>query len=249
MTKANMFRQNTKKFLRESFFPQHFACLLCDIEIFKGELCADCLKRLVLNSDETCPKCGRKTAKSQICMECKAHLPAYDRALSPLVYKEGSADLIFRFKNGHPHMAGYLSRFIVEKIAGLPKADGIVYVPMTARAQRDRGYNQALLLAEAVSESTGIPVLYATRKIADTPAQKDLPRAERLKNLNEAFRADKNLVKDKTLLVVDDVMTTGATLECLASTLKKAGASAVFAVAVASVEYKLPALSSSILRK
>lgn len=250
MTKLNTFRQNLKKFLRGNLFPQYFTCLLCDIEIFKGELCADCLKRLVLNNGATCPRCGRKTAKSEICIECKAHLPAYDRALSPLIYDKGSADLIARFKGGQPHIAEYLSRLIAEKIEELPEVDGIVSVPMSARALRDRGYNQSELLVEAVSERTGIPVLHgAAEKAGETPAQKELTRAERLKNLRTAFKADKSLVKDKALLIIDDVMTTGATLDSLALTLKNAGARSVFAVAAASVEYKSTAFSPSILRK
>lgn len=240
MVKFNTFRQSSIKFLKDNIFPQHFACLLCDIEIFKGELCADCLKRLVPNVGATCPKCGRKTAKSEICMECKAHLPAYDRALSPLVYDGGSADLIFRFKNGRPYIARYLSQFIAEKLRELPASDGIVFVPATDSALRDRGYNQSELLAVEVSKSTGIPVLYgAVERAKNTHAQKNLPRAERLKNLDSAFKANKKLVKDKTLIIIDDVMTTGATFDVLAQTLKNAGAHKIFAVAAASVEYKI----------
>lgn len=167
-------------------------------------------------------------------------MPAYDRALSPLVYDEGSADLLFRFKNGRPYIARYLSRFIAEKVKELPATDGIVFVPASDSALRDRGYSQSELLAVEVSKSTGIPVLYgAVERARTTPAQKNLPRAERLKNLNAAFKANKKLVKDKTIIIIDDVMTTGATLDSLAQALKNAGAHKIFAVAAASVEYKI----------
>lgn len=239
MQKVNTSPQNAKNCLRKNFFPQNFRCLLCGIEIFEGKLCADCAKELALNDGPTCPKCGRKTAKSDICIECKAHLPVYDRALSPLVYKDGSAELIARFKNGRPHIAPYLAELIVAKIKQLPAVEAIVFVPMTRRAVRKREYNQSELLAKAVSEMTGIPVLYgAVEKIKETPAQKELPRVERLKNLHAVFKVDKSAVRGKILLVIDDIMTTGATLESLSRCLKASGAKAVFAVAAASVEYK-----------
>lgn len=239
MTEVREFWQNLKRFASENFFPEKFRCLLCDVEIFEGELCADCLKSLRLNDSTTCPKCGRKTAKSEICIECKAHLPAYDRAFSPLVYEDGSAALVGAFKNGRPYIAKYLSDFMVEKINGISKVDGIVYVPVSDRALYKRGYNHSKLLAEAASAATRIPVLCdAVVKIKETPDQKDLSRARRLKNLLGCFKADAVAVKGKTIVVIDDVMTTGGTADSIAQTLKNAGAGAVFVITAASVEYK-----------
>lgn len=240
MLKLNMFGQNVKKFLEESLFPEKFCCLLCDIEIFDGELCRDCFKSLSLNDGATCPKCGRKTAKSEICIECKAKLPSYDCARSPLVYENGSAELVNAFKNGRPFIAKYLAKLIVQALKDVPKIGGIVFVPITAVTLNDRGYNQSELLAVEVSKLTGIPVLYgAVEKIKETPKQKKLTKENRLKNLQECFKADRALVKGKPLLVIDDIMTTGATCDSMAQTLKKAGACAVFVATVASVEYKI----------
>lgn len=176
-------------------------------------------------------------------------MPAYDRAVSPLVYKGTAAALIARFKNGHPHVGRYFSELIAEKVKELPKVDGIVYVPMTKKAERKRGYNQAELLADALSGLTGIPVLRgAVQKHKDTPTQKNLPRAVRLKNLQNAFKVDKNAVMGRVLLVVDDVMTTGGTLDSMSESLKRAGAQKVFAVTAASVEYGTVD-AASIIRK
>lgn len=237
MAKLNTFVQNFKKFVSESVFPPKMRCILCDVEIFEGELCSDCLKPLSFNDGETCPKCGRKTAKSEKCIECKAHMPPYDRAFSPLVYEGGSAELVNAFKNGRPYIAKYLSALMTAKTQEIPRADGIVCVPMTDRALRRRGYNQSELLAKELSAETGVPFIEgAVVKVKDTPAQKDLSRTERLKNLQACFKADKSLVSGKTLIVTDDVMTTGATAECMALTLKNAGARAVFVVISASVK-------------
>lgn len=233
-----MFGQNLKKFVSENLFPEKVRCLLCDFEIFEGELCSDCLKSLSFNNGQTCPKCGRKTAKSEICIECKANMPHYDRAFSPLVYEGGSAEIVVAFKNGRPYIAKYLSSLMVAKLQDIPKADGIVYVPVTERTLRDRGYNQSELLAKALSAAIGVPVLdEAVVKVKDTTAQKELTRPQRLKNLQTCFKADKSQVNGKRLIVIDDVMTTGATAECMALTLKNAGVCAVFVVAAASVKY------------
>lgn len=238
MGKLNTFGQNLKRFIKENMFPEKVQCLLCDIEIFEGELCGDCFKSLSFNDGEVCPKCGRKTAKSEICIECKANMPPYDRAFSPLVYEGGSAELVGALKNGRPFIAKYLSVLMAPKLQDMPQADGIVYVPMTDRALHKRGYNQSELLAKAISEATGVPVLReAVVKAKDTPEQKELTRAQRRKNLQACFKADKSRVNGKTLIVVDDIMTTGATAESMALTLKNAGACAVFVLVAASVKY------------
>lgn len=238
MAKLNTYCKNVKKFIIDSLFPKGFTCLACDSEIFEGELCRSCLNSLVLNNGATCPRCGRKTAKSEICIECKAALPAYERAVSPLVYEAGSADLVARFKNGRPYMAEYLSGLIVNAVNALPAVDGIVAVPMTARALNDRGYNQSELLARGVAAAIGVPFLEgAVIKVKETLDQKKLYREQRLKNLQDCFKAD-NAVKNKRLLVIDDVITTGATADGMARCLKKAGAVAVYVATVASVENK-----------
>lgn len=238
MAKVNTFGQNLKKFLSKNLFPEKFRCLVCDIEIFEGDFCTDCLKSLSSNDGATCPKCGRKTAKSEICIECKAHMPAYDRAFSPLVYEDGSAELVAAFKGGRPFIANYLSARMAAVLNELPAVDGIAYVPMTDRVLRKRGYNQSELLAKALSAAIGVPVLGgAVTKVKETTAQKDLARAQRLKNLQDCFKADKKEVNGKKLLVVDDIMTTGATADSMALALKKAGACTVFVVTAASVEY------------
>ena len=238
MQKLNTFLQNFKKTLRQNLFPERFACHICGVEIFEGDLCADCLKTVVFNDGASCPVCGRRTNKSEVCLECKAHMPAYKKAVSALSYDGGGGELVVRFKNGSPYLSRYLAELIAGKLKDLPGFDGIVFVPMTAKDERSRGYNQSRLLAEELSVLCGAPVISgAVEKIKDTPGQKELPRAERLRNLNGCFKVDKSAVKGKTVLIVDDVMTTGATLDSLAAALKKAGAKEVFAACTASVEY------------
>ena len=232
------FFKKTANLIKETLFPENYTCEICGIEIFKDRLCHDCAETVEFNNGKTCPTCGRKTAKSEICIECKAHLPQFKRAVSAMNYSDGAVRLIAKFKNGHAYLAGYFAELIAPHLENLPHFDGIVYVPMTEKAKSRRGYNQAELLANHISEITGVPVLKdAVVKHKETAEQKDLFRSERVKNLSECFKADSNSVKGKTILAVDDVLTTGATLDALTIALKKSGAKQIFAATCASVEY------------
>lgn len=222
------------------FFPENFTCDICGIEIFNGDnLCEKCRSTVKVNNGFTCPVCGRKTLLQQLCLECKAQPPLYDKAVSPLVYSEGAQALILKFKSGQPYLKTYLSRLIYAKCGKFTDADAICFVPMTKAAERNRGYNQARLLAEELSKLTKLPLLkYALEKVKKSSSQKSLSREERLKNLQSSFKADKDIVSGKTLIVVDDVLTTGATADAVCGELKKRGAKKLYFVTVASVENK-----------
>jgi competence protein ComFC len=106
---------------------------------------------------------------------------------------------------------------------------------MTEKSEKRRGYNQSKLLAEALSRFTEVPVFYGLIKKSETKRQVTLGRKERLKNLQDSFRVkDKKSVVDKTLVIIDDVTTTGATAEVIAEALKRAGAKTVYLITVAS---------------
>ena len=228
------------KALDEAFFPRSFTCDICGVETFEGNICPDCLKELPLNNGITCPVCGRKNNVKEICIECKAIPPVFKAAFSPLVYEGRTTLLISKFKNGAAYLKDYFADLISEKIVRLPKIDWIVYVPMTEKAIKKRGYNQAELLAKALSEKSDIPLLLdAVIKIKDTHEQKSLSRKERMKNLSGCFKVEKRAeIKGKKVLLIDDILTTGATSDSIGKKLLDAGASYVYLATVASVEYK-----------
>lgn len=229
-----------KNALSEAFFPNSFTCDICGIETFDGNICPDCLKTVTFNDKVTCPVCGRKTVRPEICLECKAETPKFKKAVSPLVYDGGAVTLIAKFKNGSGYLKDYFAGLICKKLENLPEADCIVYVPMTKKAVRSRGYNQAEILAKSISERTQIPVLKEIFvKVKETAEQKNLSKKERAANLAGCFNvASRAEIKDKTVLLVDDVLTTGATADAACKKLLQAGAKRVYFAAVASVEYK-----------
>lgn len=228
------------KAILNALFPEDYACLLCGREVFDGrQLCTECEKTVTYNDKATCPICGRKTANEQICLECKAQAPLFDKGVSAFVYEGGARNLILKFKNDGAYLKNYLARNLYNKCLTFSDADAVCFVPMTKKAYRKRGYNQSELLAKELGKMLSLPVLKdAIEKVKSSTAQKTLTRAQRAENLKGCFRAKREEVKDKTLILVDDVLTTGATADAICKELKKRGAKKIYFASVASVEYK-----------
>jgi ComF family protein len=172
------------------------------------------------------------------CGECSVHPPVFDWARSAAIYSGTVRDAIHALKfNGKAPLARPLGALIVEGYAaGLPAGvTAVVPVPLASARERERGYNQASLLAERIARDCGLPVRarwLARRR--HTPAQSDLTAAERRANVRDAFRAS-SAVRDAHVVLVDDVLTTGATVSECARVLRAAGASAVGVLTVARV--------------
>lgn len=232
-----------KNFLSEYFFNSQWRCLSCGKEIFgEAHFCEDCLRTLPFNEGAICNHCGRKLEVSQeYCSTCKGRLTAVDKCRSVYVYKSPISTLI---KNMKYYDGAYVSKAFGEDLASIYyknyfNADCVVYVPMTEKAERKRGYNQSKLLAEEFSNKTGLPIYECLVKNKQTTRQAKLNKEQRLKNLQDVFRVvDKKAVLGKKVVVIDDVTTTGATVEALSNKLKSAGAVAVYALTVASVPSK-----------
>lgn len=130
-------------------------------------------------------------------------------------------------------LAPYLKNVYIENFFA---PDIITFVPMSIKAEEKRGYNQSELLADALAKLLSLEAYCTLEKVKDTARQAELDFEERSKNLKGAFKVtDKKFVKGKHVLVVDDVLTTGATSHEVASALKTAGAKSVYLLTVASV--------------
>lgn len=227
----------------EAVFGKNCVCAACGEDVFDdGFFCAHCLAELPLNDGYVCSKCGRAIeADYPVCLECKAHMPLYDAARSAFRYEERVVGLIKRFKTGGRYLAAALAARMAPLLAdSFPNADLIVSVPMTDKALKKRGYNQAELLADALSLRSGIPYAPAALvKTRDTAAQKHLTAAERAQNLAGSFRVhERALCRGRHVVIVDDVLTTGATADAVAKALRGAGAARVYVLTAASVPYR-----------
>lgn len=235
-------KNEIKKFFERNFFNARWTCAVCGVEIFEGRYCKDCKKTLPLISGARCDHCGRKLKKAaEYCDSCKEKNISFDKARSAFDYEYPISSLIMKLKY---EGAGYLSEIFAEDLAPIyfsefTCADFISFVPMTEAHKKERGYNQAELIARALSEIVGVEVKQCAVKTKETLRQATLSGSERRENLSGAFRALKSEVKGKTVVIVDDVMTTGATADALSSALKNAGAEKTFVLTVASVsKYK-----------
>lgn len=217
----------------------NFTCDNCGKEVFDGKrLCGDCKRGLPYNNGEVCPFCGRRVKEAGVCLDCKQKPLETKKARSLWVHEGDAARLVRRYKSGDK----YLFRLFAEELEPLvgrefKDTDALTYVPMTKEAEKRRGYNQTLLIAEALSKRTGKELLSVAEKKRETADQRELTRRDREENMKNAFKAtDKKAVKGRSILIVDDTLTTGATASALAAVLKKAGAAAVYLVTLTSVE-------------
>lgn len=226
-------------FLRRYFFNPKWRCLACGKEIFDDrDFCEQCERTLPYNDGAICGHCGRKViAYEEYCSTCKNVLVSLDKCRSAFVYAQPISTLIKKAKyNNGRYLIDYFSS-VLENIylKNYFNADYLVFVPMTEKAKKKRGYNQSELLARNLSKRINVPVLDCIKKIKDTERQATLNRKERIKNLDGAFRVhDKKTIKDKSVVIVDDVSTTGSTAQVIAERLKNAGAKIVNLITVAS---------------
>lgn len=202
-------------------------CALCRAPC-RATLCAPCRHDLSkLDSPARCPQCATPTPQGEHCGKCLRKPPHFDRTVVALNYLPPLTLLIKDFKfYGKWQLAALLA-----DTARPPTADVMIPTPLYPARERWRGFNQARELARALPPPT--PPLFAAglRRIKDTPPQSELPNATaRRDNVRDAFAAAS--VKG-TVLVVDDVMTTGSTLNEIAGVLKKAGAAAVINLVIA----------------
>ncbi len=208
-------------------FPPREECPLCGVYSKGAEICISCRDWLAAKRQELfCCVCGRPITHGTLCPDCTAgDWPfAFARSVGP--YEGPIRQAVHRLKYyGKQHLAEPLGQLMVQSIINnhvYRRADLAVPVPMTAKKMRRRGFNQALLLARVVAAGLNIPLQDILQKTHETEAQAGLNRHQREVNLQNAFILKNNAVLwGKTVLLIDDVITTCSTASAAAETLRQ----------------------------
>ena len=212
---------NSCTVLGQRLLPQQ--CLLCAAPALANTVCPACYACLPWLTGPRCPQCALPTADGGICGACLSRPPRFDRVTAAFAYAWPLAPLIHHYKYaGNLALATLLARALCTRLSA--DADLIVPMPLAPQRLRSRSFNQALEIARVASRMTGVPLAPAAcRRVRDTAPQASLPWQERAQNIRNAFACDADL-SGMRVAVIDDVMTTGATLNELARNLRQAGA-------------------------
>ena len=220
----------------EFLFPKK--CIFCGkIGKYKFyNVCKSCFDKVEFCSDyECCTRCGTpqiSMGEEKLCYDCmtRTYFPC-KRIASVGAYRNDFRNCILRFKNGKTSYGKTLGYFMTKRIYEVYKGvdfDIIVPVAFDKARQNSRGYSSSYILGKEISKITKIPFEgKGLKKIKKTPKQTSLKHKERIENLVDAFKGNEDKVKGKTVLLVDDVCTTGSTLRECARALKRAGAKTV----------------------
>lgn len=230
-----------RQWLRTLFSATDVQCIGCGRDVYDGSgFCPDCKQRVVFNNGKTCKRCGVALhGEEEYCGNCSFDKVYFDRAYSPFCYEGVVRDAILDMKfNGLGSYASVLARYLVfvaerEKL----QYDVVTFVPASGQTVKKRRYNQAQLLAEEFCAILNKEELLqeTVDKVRNTDPQEKLTRAQRKTNLVGSMRKHPGSdVNHKRVLLIDDIKTTGATVNECAKVLKKCGAASVVVITVAS---------------
>lgn len=204
----------------------HLCCGTCH-----GLLCEVCKDSLQSNCGNRCDHCDVPMEQAATyCSHCLTKPPSYSKLISAWVYHSPMNQLIAAFKDQHQHFWGaYLAQDLIERLHLAyehTKPDLVIAVPLHWRKRLLRGFNQSHFIAHQLAKSLDLPYARKLKKVAATKAQKELSRQQRITNLRQTFKIT-GKVEGQYIALVDDVVTTGATVETLSRMLLKAGAKQV----------------------
>jgi competence protein ComFC len=212
-------------------------CIVCGKEIHNSMICDNCLDYIPVINSPFCQICGRPIKKrKKICRFCKKgkHIDR-GRAWVPFIPPVDTIIHNFKYlkKTKLAIMLGRGMAGVIRSDFLLKKTDVIVPVPLFWWKKLRRGYNQSGLLADVISKECSIKINPILKRIRNTKTQTRLHENVRKENVFNAFALENNGIKDKTVLLVDDVLTTGATIDECARILKNAGTKAVYSCVAA----------------
>lgn len=227
-----------KELLLSIFFPRR--CPICDEAILYGEkICGMCATKVIYIKEPVCKKCGKQleNERSEYCGDCGRKKHSFEQGKAVFSYQKDIKRSMYRFKySGRREYADFFAEEAAKRYGAWLRRRGIeviVPVPMYAAKKRSRGYNQAEVFARALGKETMLPVENKlVTRVKNTLPQKSLNDIQRKDNLKGAFQVRTNIVKYSKILLVDDIYTTGATIDAITEMLKMSGAKEVYFLSI-----------------
>lgn len=213
-------------------------CPICNkiIPLGGSNICTVCSKKVTYVEEPYCLKCGKPVDdERELCCDCSQKEHNYDEGRSTFIYDEYMSRSVYRFKyNSKKEYAKFYGEEIFKRLNKKIiswNAEAIIPVPIHKMRMKQRGFNQANLLAKELSKYTKIPVknniVYRKNQ---TKVQKNLSAKERENNIKKAFIVKKNSVELNSVIIIDDIYTTGSTVDAISACLKAAGVKKVYVV-------------------
>lgn len=224
-------------------YPSKTICYSCGNTIKreqKHSLCPNCYNLLSFIPEHSCYKCGiplRMIEDGPNCEECKKTFYFFHKAIAVVKYEEIVKRLIYRFKySNHTYLSRTMGSMMADKLEeeGI-EADLIIPIPLYKNKEKERGFNQSALLSKYISEKINIPVNTNNLiRVKNTKVMHSLSKKERVENVKDAFKVvDKWVIKDKSILLIDDIYTTGSTVNICSKLLIEAGAKLIIVLTFA----------------
>jgi len=247
MQKKNWFLKIFEIF--ESGFMKNHSCICCYKEILdetKFMLCDKCAKDIEILTGDLCTKCGDRLKDNGACINnCSKFNYTFSSNKSLFYYTNSAARIIKNLKYGKKkYLANYVADIIVDSGEIFENVDYIAYVPASKSRIKERGFNQSEVVAKIIGEKLNIKVLDLIVKTKDTIHQAGGTQKERMKNLENSFAINENIsenIRGKTLLIFDDVFTTGSTLNECAKIVKKLKPKEIRTLTFAKTKFNLTA--------
>lgn len=218
----------------DAMFPPGYACLGCGKEL-KSEfheraLCDECAEELPFKTGKLCAVCGAAIYAGRLCRRCSQALPEFDKAAAPFFYDGLAKKFVLDLKaRGRLYIADYMAEYMYRYFSASElSADIVTAVPSAAKTLRIRGFDHTELIAKAFSERAHIPYKALLNRIKHKKDQTKLGFSARYASVSGSFEPIRNAVAEGiNILLIDDVLTTGATASECARVMKKAGAASV----------------------
>lgn len=219
----------------QCFYPEF--CVACGK--YGGVVCSDCFNTIECCTSSICLFCGRLTTEGKVCEKCRKSHKFIPKAVfwTASYHHPVVKELLHNFKYNTQYACGdILAEMLFQRLkpCAFPKDLIVIPVPLHKNKLKKRGFNQSEILARAVSGKLNLHGGTAMRRVIETKTQVGLTREQRMVNMHEAFVcSDPELIQGKSVLLIDDVVTTGSTLNECAKVLKSAGAKAIYVATVA----------------